>query len=208
MADDSSHASRLRDCLDRLRAGDLSARDALIEYSWQRLDALTHRLLQTYPQVRRWEDTSDVRQNAAQRLYRALAEVPPDSVEKLMGLAALCIRRELLDLKRHYYGPQGSGAHHHTDVPGPQASDFGGTCAGNAQRPAPATFAIERLEIHELVSRLPDDERRVFELRYYLDCTHAEAAEVLNLAEITVRRRWQSARLLLHQALDELRSGG
>ena len=43
------------------------------------------------------------------RLYRSLAEAQPASAAELYRLAALNIRRELLDLAKHYYGPRGLG---------------------------------------------------------------------------------------------------
>ena len=71
MSDNSAHTTIIQECLTRLRAGDRSARDAVIAYSCDRLHRLAHRMLKGYPRVRRWEETSDVRQNAAVRLLRA-----------------------------------------------------------------------------------------------------------------------------------------
>jgi RNA polymerase sigma factor (sigma-70 family) len=205
MVDDSSHTTLIQDCLTRLRAGDRSARDALIDYSCDRLHRLAHRMLRGYPRVQRWEETSDVRQNATVRLLRALAEVEPASVDDFMRLAAACIRRELIDLARHYYGPEGMGTHHQSD-----RLAAGGSASGDprqaVERAAAPASSREMFEIHELVSQLPAAESEVFQLRYYLDCTHREVAELLGLPEITVRRRWQSARVLLHDALKKLES--
>jgi RNA polymerase sigma-70 factor (ECF subfamily) len=49
-------------------------------------------------------------------------------------------------------------------------------------------------EFHEAVEKLPEKERQVFELLYYQDLTQAEAAKMLQVAEITVRRHWLAAR--------------
>src|SRR5262245_41465905 len=64
-------------CLDRLRAGDVAARDELIECACDRLRRLTGQMLSRYPGVQRWEDTGDVCQNALLRLCRALRQVTP-----------------------------------------------------------------------------------------------------------------------------------
>ncbi len=69
-------------------------------------------MLRGYPGVRRWEQTDDILQNAALRLCRALEEVQPASVRSFINLAAVAIRRELIDLARHYHGPEGMGRHH------------------------------------------------------------------------------------------------
>ena len=59
-------------CLARLAAGDVAARDRIIELCGERLRLLAHRMLRRYPTVRRYDDTDDVFQNAAMRLHRAL----------------------------------------------------------------------------------------------------------------------------------------
>jgi RNA polymerase sigma-70 factor (ECF subfamily) len=98
MDTDDTLASDLADCLDRLAAGDAAARDRILELTQARLRVLAHRLLHQFPQVRRWEETDDVLQNASLRLHRALAEVHPGSARDLLALAARQIHRELIDL--------------------------------------------------------------------------------------------------------------
>ena len=48
---------------------------------------------------------------------------------------------------------------------------------------------------------MPEEEREVFDLVWYQELTHAQAAEVLNLSTKTIQRRWQSACLRLHDSL-------
>ena len=67
-------------------------------------------MFRNYPHLRRWEQTDDVFQTAALKLHRSLAEVKPESVRQFFGLAATQIRRTLIDLARHHYGPEGSAA--------------------------------------------------------------------------------------------------
>jgi hypothetical protein len=55
--DDSKELAK---CLERLAAGDLKARDSVIELVSSRLRDLAHRMLGRFPGVRRWEDTDDV----------------------------------------------------------------------------------------------------------------------------------------------------
>ena len=60
--------------------------------------------------------------------------------------------------------------------------------------------AFDALEIHDLLNRLALEEprmARVIKLRYFGGLTHAEAAEVLNVDERTVKRDWQVARAWL-----------
>src|SRR5262245_57545794 len=95
------------DLLTRARDGHDDARDDLIRRVQQRLEHLTRKMLRGFPAVQRWEDTGDVLQNALIRLARALEAVNPTTTREFFGLAAEQIRRELLDLARHYRGPHG-----------------------------------------------------------------------------------------------------
>jgi RNA polymerase sigma-70 factor (ECF subfamily) len=186
--------------LDLLRAGDDRGRRELINHASDRLQKLTRRMLKGYPQVRRWEQTDDVLQNALLRLYRALAEVRPESLRHFYNLAALQIRRELLDLSKHYFGPEGEAAKHQTN---------GGEGTDGDHRPlegrADDTDEPETLEgwteFHAQVEALPELEREVFNLLWYEGLSQPETAEVLHTSLRTVKRRWQAARLLLYQAL-------
>jgi RNA polymerase sigma-70 factor (ECF subfamily) len=196
VTDTSSSLEQIRGWLVRLQAGDTAARDALLGAAGERLRQLAHRMLQSYPRVRRWEDTDDVLQNALLRLYRTLEAVPPQSVTDFLRLAALNIRRELLDLTKHYYGPQGQGAHHASQNP---EQDRVSEAVGQASLD-PSHLAVWS-EFHCQVGQLPDDEREVFDLLWYEGLSQAEAAEVLGVYERTVKRRWQSARVKLHDAL-------
>jgi RNA polymerase sigma factor (sigma-70 family) len=186
-----------RDLLDRLRSGDASARDRLIELAQERFVVLARAMLRRYPHVRRWEETDDLLQAALLRLHRSLAEVRPEGVVHFDNLAASQIRRELIDLARRYHGPEGLAAHHHTDGADP---------AGRLEQVPSGSGRPETVEgwaaFHEAVGRLPDEEREVFDLLWYRGLTHAQAAEALGVATKTVQRRWASARLLMRDALD------
>src|SRR5437763_17122557 len=103
---------RLQRCLDRLHGGDEAARHELLNSACERLSQITRTMLRDYPRLKRWEQTEDVLQNALVRLMRALQTITPASVRDFYRLATLQIRRELLDLVRHYFGPEGRGAKH------------------------------------------------------------------------------------------------
>jgi len=199
----SDQTLQIQGWIDRLRAGDESARQELLNCACERLRRLTSKMLKGYPRVHRWEETGDVQQKAMMRLYRALESVQPNGVVDFFRLAALNIRRELLDLVKHYYGPQGAGAHHATI--GPKAD-------GDSSPPSPLEQAAaddspSRLafwtEFHQEIDRLPDEDREVFDLLWYQGLSQAEAAKALGISERTVKRRWQSARMKLTQSLRE-----
>jgi len=184
-----------RELLSRLRAGDDSARDELIAVAQGRFVALARAMLRRYPHVHRWEQTDDLLQAALMRLHRSLVEVRPDDVRHFDNLAATQIRRGLIDFARHYNGPEGEGAHHHTDGADPRAR-LAGVADGRMPETLDAWAAF-----HEAVEQLPAEERQVTELLWYRGLTHAQAAEALGVATKTVQRRWASARLILHDTL-------
>jgi RNA polymerase sigma-70 factor (ECF subfamily) len=196
VADPSESLAQIQGWVARLQGGDPAARAALLGVAAERLRQLARRMLRTYPRVRRWEETDDVLQNALLRLYRTLKDVPPAGVADFLRLAALNIRRELLDLTKHYYGPQGPGAHHATLGPDQEGAP-GPAGPGSLD---PGRLAVWG-EFHRQVECLPDEERAVFDLLWYQGLSQGEAAQVLGVNERTVKRRWQSARLRLHDAM-------
>src|SRR5581483_10527238 len=143
--------------IHRLRAGGPDARNALLVHTGERLRQLARRMLKGYPQVGRWEQTDDVLQNALIRLCRAVEVSPPESARHFYNLAALQLRRELLDLADRYQGPQGVGANHHTDP-------TGGVAAGQPESSDGPETVAEWAEFHRHVGQLPDEEREVFGL--------------------------------------------
>jgi RNA polymerase sigma-70 factor (ECF subfamily) len=187
---DSLHVQR---CLERLQQGDESARKELLESVCDRLNRLAHVMLRDYRRLRRWEETADVMQNALIRLHRALETVRPTTVRDFYRLATLEIRRELLDLVRHHFGPQGDGARHESGVSVSEGE------AGSVSL-EPGRLAVWS-EFHRQVEALPAEEREVFDLVWYQGLGYTEAAQVLDVHPRTVKRRWQAACLNLHEAL-------
>jgi RNA polymerase sigma-70 factor (ECF subfamily) len=188
--------TEIQGLIDLVNSGDTNARERLLEHAGQRLLKLTRAMLSGYPSLRRWEATDDVFVNAMMRLHRALETVQPSSVRHFFNLAGTQIRRELLDLKKHYYGPQGLGKNHHTDH---QASDeAGGSLNRTASEPEDIS---EWRDFHEQVENLPEELREVFNLLYYDGITQQEAVDVLGVSLSTVKRRWQEARIQLHDRL-------
>jgi RNA polymerase sigma-70 factor (ECF subfamily) len=191
----------LQQCLDRLRAGDECARQELLVGACARLNELTRTMLKDYRRLKRWEQTDDVLQNALLRLHRSLQDVTPPSLRDFYRLAALQIRRELIDLARHYFGPEGPGLHHHSNA---AEGDSRRTPKPAYEQPVaaeePGTLAAWG-EFHWQVDNLPEEEREVFDLVWYQGLKHTEAAALLGVSARTVKRRWQAACLRLHEAL-------
>ena len=115
------------------------------------------------------------------------------------NLAATQIRRVLIDLARHYYGPQRMRAN--------DAITLDGLDAKNASRRSPADQGtepanlLEWTDFHRQVESLRAEEREVFSLLWYSGLSQEEASRALNISLRTLGRRWHQARLHLHSAL-------
>jgi RNA polymerase sigma-70 factor (ECF subfamily) len=195
MAEDTT--MRLQRCLDRLHAGNASARDDLISAAATRLNRLARKMFHAEGRLRQWQDTGDIFQGAMVRLCRALAEVTPGTLREFFRLAALQVRRELIDLARHYY----STASPHVVVTG-----SGSSAPAATGDPADSTLEPSHLatwsEFHEQIGALPDEEREVFDLVWYQGLTHAQAAAFLGVSTKTIQRRWQASCLRLYEVLE------
>lgn len=193
----------LQDYVTRFANGDDSALNELLKRSSERLEQLTRAMFRDFSRVHRWEETADVLQSASVRLYRALQATRPTDVRGFFALASLQIRRELTDLARSYFGPEGLGTNYeNSDIwPTGAASSNGFDVAASS-----GSFDPKRLaswtEFHNEAEQLPPDEREVFDLIYYQGLSQAEAAEVLNISERTLQRRWQNVRLTLRDSFD------
>ncbi|MCI0456808.1 MAG: ECF-type sigma factor [Gemmataceae bacterium] len=141
-------------CLDQLRAGDPSAREELLRVSRERLLLLIRQMMNRYARLRRWEESDNVLQNVLIRLNRSLAEVSLDSPSDFLRLAAVQIRRELTDLARHYFGPEGLAAHHATPGPiSPECSAAGGDAPDLTNDPASLMLG-QKAEARECMGQL------------------------------------------------------
>jgi RNA polymerase sigma-70 factor (ECF subfamily) len=188
--------------LDRLQAGDESARQELLRSACIRLEHLARKMLRSWQRVHRW-DEGEVVQNALVRLYRSLYEAKPVRAVDFFRLAALHIRRELHDLAEHYYGPCGIGSNHATAA-------WNSSCGNAFAEPMawepskvdedPANLAIWS-KFHDLVEHLPEEEREVFDLLWYQELSPTESAELLGVSEPIVKQRLASARLRLQKVL-------
>jgi RNA polymerase sigma-70 factor (ECF subfamily) len=185
---DELHTTSLRDLVARFQAGENSALDSLIRRTQDRLEQFARRMLSGFPGVRAREQVEDILQNALIRLTRALRQEVPQSVEDFFGLAALHLRRELLDLAR-------SHARHPTAQLAKDPPDLADDTPDELDRWA---------ALHEAAGRLPEDLRQVFSCTFYHGWTQNQIAELLGVSEQQVRRLWVEACLRLQAAVGDL----
>ncbi len=192
-----AEAANTEELIALAAAGDAHAYERLVCGVSARLCALGHRMLNGFPQVRRWEQTDDVLQESLLKLYRALTAVKPSSSSAFFGLAATVMRRVLIDMSRHYYGVLGLGNQH-------QSADVE---ADHVQHDhvhsdnSPLQSLDDWTAFHTAIEGLPDDEREVFSLVWYLGLSQVQVSEILDVSTRTVIRRMNRARLQLRAAL-------
>jgi RNA polymerase sigma-70 factor (ECF subfamily) len=128
-----------------------------------------------------------------ERLLKALREARPQSVRQFFGLANQHMRWELNDLARRLDGQPAAVGLSDGLVPAPASSISGLTPDG--------------LRMLQAIDELPDDEREVFDLVRIQGMTQTEAAQVLGVSAVTVKRRLNRGLQLLTERLTDLRPG-
>lgn len=180
MAGDST--AQLQSIVDRVRRGDPTARRALLDAAFNRLRRLTAHIFNgSFSPLAARHEVDSIAHEAWLRLAQAMESVDVQSLDHFFHLAAQKVRHVLLDLIDK-------------DKRAQQLATFGseGEQAVGGRTYDPARLAVWT-EFHQKAAALPDDERAVFEMHYYLDLPQAEIAEVLGLHPRKVSRLWVTA---------------
>ncbi len=197
----SDSAPSLQVLLDQLQAGGAGAREArneLIGHSQERFRLLVRRMLRGFPALHRLENTSDVLQDVLVRIDSLLQSIDVTTPRDFLRLAAVQIRRVLIDLTRHHFGPEGEATHQ--IPPGQNGQGVMPDPADKSEDP----YQLARWsELHEYIAGREEGERELFELIYYQGLNQAEASAMLDLPVRTLQRSWQRARMDLKMYLGE-----
>lgn len=200
VSDPSTITQSVQKLLDRLRVGDETARDELLALPVERFRRMAHAVLRTSPRVHRWEETDDLLQGASLRLWQALQSNCPTTPAEFYGLAGVCARRELIDMSRKLFGPEGLGANHASRVSGTGDSRPDRHPSPVDSAPDPVDLAVWT-EFHQRVEELLPEDRLLFDLLWYQGLSQPEAAMIAGVPERSLRRRWRSARMKLDTVL-------
>ena len=129
-------------------------------------------MLKGFPGVARMGQTGDVLQPVLFRLYCALEKKKFDSGRGFVAYAAQMIRYELLDLARKYRREWEARLTNRPDANGKLPLEILG-------KPDPRPVfrrSREMGRLHEAVEQLPEDEKRVIDLRCYGHWSRQETA--------------------------------
>lgn len=193
----TAHVANL---LQLLRNGDAGSVQALLEASMRRLQLLAKRISHNLPGVKRWEQTDDLVQNSMIRLWKALEKHRPETPLDYYRLASTIMRRELIDLSRHYFGAEGVGRNlaRTSNVLDSQLQSPVELKVDQTNEPSKLASWTE---FHSYVDSLDEEQRLLFDLLWYQGLTLTQAAELLGSSERTTRRRWKLARVALYESV-------
>jgi RNA polymerase sigma factor (sigma-70 family) len=199
MSDERTTAAVQR-YLDEL-AGDSPAEPivrALLDRAVRRLHLLCATLLhRSYPRLTQPPlnlQADELLGAVAERLLKALREARPRTVRQFFALANQHMRWELNDLARRLDEQPAAVELHEGLVPAPASSGSGLTPDGR--------------RILAAIGELPEDEREAFDLVRVQGMTQAEAAQMLGVSAVTVKRRLSRGLRLLTEKLGDLRPSG
>lgn len=183
MANGNLDSIALQDYLDRWRAGDTKAADELLRLVMARLEKLANRMLRSFPNIRNQVETEDVLQNSLLRLLHTLHRLKPKTTRDFVNLAAVQIRRELLDIARkarrkRTVSLQAVASEAYT-TPGSQRND-----EDDGER---------WVSFHKAIDRLPVEEREVVGLVFYHGWKQQQIADLFQVDARTIRRYWAAA---------------
>jgi RNA polymerase sigma factor (TIGR02999 family) len=175
--------------LEAARNGQSGAVDQIVALTYQELRELAHQRLRRAPQITVLE-TGALVNECYLRLLK-VGELNATDRAHFLGYAARVMRSIVVDFARARLADRRGGNATHitagTDIPDPAAR---------------AEEEIVRVdEALQELARLDARLVQVVELKYFGGLQSEEIAAALGIAERTVRRDWQKARVLLHEEL-------
>jgi RNA polymerase sigma factor (sigma-70 family) len=170
---------------------------ALLEQAVRRLHLLCATLLhRSYPRLTKPPlnlQADELLSAVAERLLKALREARPRTVRQLFAMANQYMRWELNDLARRLDEQPAAVELREELVPSPDTS-------GSRLTP-------DGLRMLRAIEALPDGEREAFDLVRVQGLAQVEAAQLLGVSTVTVRRRLTRGLRLLAEQLADLQPG-
>ena len=175
--------------LEAARNGQSGAVDQIVALTYQELRTLAHQRLRRAPKITLL-DTGALVNECYLRLVK-VGELNASDRAHFLGYAGRVMRSIVVDFARERLAQRRGGNALHVTV----GTDI----------PDPASAAEEEvLRVDDALQELARLDARlvqVVELKYFAGLSSEEIAAALDVAERTVRRDWQKARVLLHEEL-------
>jgi RNA polymerase sigma factor (sigma-70 family) len=190
----------MQDLLDNLRRGDdiQAVKDQLISRAYLRLQHLAHRMLNGYDRQKLDEETNGLVAEAYLRLNRSIDDLKPETVRQFFGLAALQMRRHLLDKLRAIHG-RGEMKRPKVTSLSPESSD------ASAIQPGILDAGVQSdgtaIDVLESLDKLDERQRECLVLQHWYGLNHQEIASLLGVSTKTVQRTTNLAFIQLNELL-------
>jgi len=185
----ASGMGELTRLLEAARNGQSGAVDQIVALTYQELRELAHNRLRRGPPITVLE-TGALVNECYLRLLK-VGELRASDRAHFLGYAARAMRSIVVDFARARLAKRRGGNATHiavgTDIPDP--------AAGVEEEVVRVDEALQ------VLARLDARLVQVVELKYFGGLNSEEIAAALGIAERSVRRDWQKARVLLHQEL-------
>jgi len=197
--------------IERARAGDRAALNALLARHRDRLRRMVEIRLDTRLQARL--DASDVVQDAYVDVAGRLDEYLRDPKLPLFLWLRLVVGERLLRLHRYHLGAQMRDAGREVALfrgalPAASSAALAAQLLGRFTSPTQAVVRAERiLRVQEALNTLDPIDREVLSLRHFEELTAAEAAQVLGIAESAAAKRYFRALKRLKEVLAAMPGG-
>ena len=193
------------DLIERARAGDREALNALLARHRDRLRRMVEMRLDTRLQARL--DASDVVQEAYVDVAERLEEYLRDPKLPLFLWLRLVVGERLMRLHRHHLGTQMRDAGrvvslYRGALPAASSAALAAQLLGRHTSPTQAVVRAERiLRVQEALNTLDPLDREILSLRHFEELTAAEAAQVFGIEESAAAKRYIRALKRLKEIL-------
>jgi RNA polymerase sigma factor (TIGR02999 family) len=174
--------------LEAARNGQSGAIDQIVALTYRELRELAHQRLRRTPQITLLE-TGALVNECYLRLVK-VGELNAGDRAHFLGYAARVMRSIVVDFARERLAQRRGGNAPHVAVD----TDI-------ADPAAPAEEVVRVDEALQELARLDGRLAQVVEMKYFGGLKSDEIAAALGIAERSVRRDWQKARVLLHEEL-------
>jgi RNA polymerase sigma-70 factor (ECF subfamily) len=197
--------------IDRARAGDSEARNALLARYRDRLHRMVEMRLDTRLHARL--DAADVVQEAYVEVVTRLDEYLRDPKLPFFLWLRLVVGDRLMKLHRHHLGTQMRDAGREVSLyrgalPAASSAALAAQLLGKHTSPTQAALRAERiLRVQEALNALDPMDREILSLRHFEELTAGETAQVLGIAESAAAKRYFRALRRLKDILAAMPGG-
>lgn len=190
----------IQDLLNSLQSGvdAESIKDQLISRAYLRLQELAHRILYSYDREKLDEETDGLVAEAYLRLNRSLDDLKPETVRQFFGLAALQMRRHLLDKLRAIHG---RGEQKRPGLISLTPDSHAGTAMPPEVSATGHSFDGMTVDVLESLDKLEERQRECLILQHWYGFTHQEIASLMGVSTKTVQRMTNMAFIQLNELL-------